>query len=447
MISKSCSRCSAHEGRRATARIGRASLLVLSLGAAFAVAACSTTADKGTTPEAGTSTSGANTNGAATTSAGSKATASPTATDLKLAQLRSQLDIDLLAGPSIADHLGYRTLWQTRVETAGGSQLRGSSCTKDEVFVWDSIGVVTRLRPGTGDTLWQAASSSRVDRILSVTALDTSDGKALVALVTDTQAFFFDASNGLFFTRQNFRRMANTPAVLRAPFLIYGTQAGQVVWHNYEVGSESRVAQLDGQVSQAPRLIGDALVAAGTGGTVAAYTGREARQLWARSLKAGISTRVAADDRAVWVSCRDQYLTCLSLKDGRPLWRYFSQAPMDASPVLLEDGLYVQLQGEGVVCFEPLPKDKLDGVVRWRSPQTVGDVIGNCRNGLLAWDAPSSTLTLLEERNGSVIRSFTLKGIADLRMSDPVDGDLLITGIDGRVQRLTPIARRTATKS
>jgi len=431
MNSMSCSRCGERRPRRAAGRMTRLSVLAVSLAAALAAGACSSSASNATAPE-----------GSPTARA-----AATTAADAKLAQLRKQLDAELLAGPTINDELGYRTLWQTRVDTAGGSGLRGSECTRNEVFVWDSIGVITRLRPTTGDSLWQAASSSRVDRILSVLLVETFEGKALVALVSDTQVFLYDASNGLFVSRQNFGRMANTPAILRHPYLIYGTRAGQVVWHNFEVGSESRVTQLAGQITTAPRLVGEIVAAAGSGGTVAVYTARDARQLWSRPLNAGITARPAADERAIWVPCRDQYLTCLSLQNGRPLWRYFSQSPMDASPSLLEDALYMQLPGEGLVCFDPLSPDKFDGLVRWRSPEAIGDVIGVCRNGLIAWDAPTRTLTLLEERSGSVIRSFIIPGAADLKMTDGVDGDIVITGLDGRVQRLTPIARRTATKA
>lgn len=376
-----------------------------------------------------------------TDSAGAPATAQSDV-ESSLLDLRRRLDRDLLAGPTIAEELGYRTLWQTRVQPDAGARLLASQCTPETVFIWDTLGVITRLRPSTGDTLWQAASSSRVDQILSVLPIQTVAGAQLVAIVTDTQAFLVDASNGLFVTRQKFHRLANTPAEVYGPFIIYGTSAGQLVWHDFEVGGESRAVQLSGQIVAPPRVVDNFVIASSTGGSVGTYRAQNSRIAWGRSLSAGITARAAADQRAVWVSCRDQYLTCLSLENGRTLWRYFTQSPMDASPTLLADSLYLQLPGEGLVSFDPLPTDKFDGVVRWRSPDAVGDVIGATARGIIAWDPPTSTLTLLEEHTGSIVRSFALQGVAALEMTEPINGDIVITGADGRVQRLTPVARR-----
>jgi len=367
--------------------------------------------------------------------------------DASLEKLRQRLDAELLAGPSTIEALGYRTLWQTRVETAGGSRLVGSQCSPESVFVWDSLGIVTRLGPGNGTTLWQGATNSAVDKVLSVLALETSSGASRVAFVTDTQVVLVDGSNGIFVERQEFKRLASTAALPMPPHIIYGTRAGQIVWHDFEVGSATRAVQLSGQVVAAPRIAGAAIVGTSTEGSVGAFDAARGRLLWERTLNGGITTRAAADERAIWVACRDQYLTCLSLKDGRPLWRYFTQSPMDESPTLLEDALYLQLKGEGLVCFDPLPVDKFEGVVRWRSPEITGNVIGLCASGLLVWDAPSRTLTLAEAHSGAIIRRLGVPNAVDLSMTNPVNGDIVITGADGRVQRLTPIARRPAARS
>lgn len=373
--------------------------------------------------------------------------AAPTGAEVKLAELRSQLDRELLAGPSVTDPLGYRTLWQARVTTTRGSRLIGSDCTPEEIFVWDSGGIVTRLRPSSGDALWQTATASAVDRILSMLSVERRNGAAQVALLTDTQCILIDASNGTFVDVQGLRRLANTAGVVRTPFLIYGTRAGQVVWHDFEIGSASHLSEQAGQILHAPRVVGSTVIAASTGGAVATYRLETSRLIWERSLGARIDARPAADERAVWVPSLDQYLSCLSLRDGRVLWRYFTQAPMDASPTLLLDNLYMQLPGEGLVCFDPLPQDRFDGVVRWRSPEVRGDIIGICRNGLIAWDAPTGTLSLLEERTGAIIRSFRMEGVADLELTTPIDGDLVVTGSDGRVQRMTPVVKRSTTGS
>lgn len=376
-----------------------------------------------------------------TTSAESARRTNEETPEEKLSRLRSDLDRNLVAGPTVSDEIGYRTVWQARLEGDASATLIGVHHTSDTLLVWDSIGVVTRLRPSDGTILWRAATASALDRVLGAMIVPVGSVEQ-AAIVTDTQAFMLDAGNGLFVSRQPFRRLANTGAVLQPPFLVYGTRAGQVVWHDYVVGSDARAGQLDGQVITTPRLVAGRIIAASTGGSVSAFGASDGRLVWERRLNGGIVARPAADDRAVWVPCEDQYLWCLSLRDGRALWRYFTQASLRASPMLLEDGLYLQLPGEGLACFEPIPQDKLDGVVRWRCSEATGDVIGVCRAGLLAWDSQTRTLFVIEEGSGSLVRSLRMPGAFDVRMIDPIDGDLLVTGEDGRVQRLTPIVRR-----
>jgi len=399
--------------------------LLLSLPVAFA-SACSTTNESASAPASKPSAS---------------ATSSGETPEQKLERVRNELDRNLLAGPTIADALGYRTVWQARVETDPTAKLAGVRHTSDTLLLWDSNGVVSRLRPSNGDTMWQAATGSKLDRILAALIVPVGRGEQ-AAIVTDTHCFILDAGNGLFVSRQELQRIAETPAVLQAPYLVYGTRAGQIVWHDYIVGSNARGGQLDGQVIAEPRIVAGRVVAASTGGSVSAFVATDGRLTWERRLNGAVVARPAADDRAVWIPCQDQYLWCLALRDGRALWRYFTQSTLDASPTLLEDSLYLHLPSEGLVCFEPVPQDKLDGVVRWRCPEAAGDVIGVCRAGLLVWDKASRTLTVVEERNGAFVRSMKLPGAMDLRMIDPIDGDLLVSGEDGRVQRLTPIARR-----
>jgi len=412
------------------------------------VAACSGAAPRAAEAPSTTTTPASAGAPKSTTAANTPPTtpAPPGSAQERVEKIRSDLEQSLLAGPSMTDALGYRSAWQARIDLDLRASLVDGSFLRDSMLVWDSAGIVSRLRPSNGDLMWQSAPSSPVERILTAAIVPVGD-REFGAILTDTRCFIVDAGNGHFQMRQDFKRLANTAAVLQPPYLVYGTRDGQVVWHDYIVGYDHRSGQLDGQVVSAPRLAGQRIVATSTGGSVSSFAATNARLAWERRLNGPITARAAANEEAVWVPCHDQYLWCLAARDGRTLWRYFSQSTLEASPVLLDDSLYLQLPGEGLVNFEPLPKDKLDGVVRWRSPDAPGGVIGLCRAGLLVWDPPSRTLTIVEEKSGSVVKKIPAPKVRSIQAIDPIDGDLMLLGDDGRVQRITPIAKRDPTKS
>lgn len=408
------------------------------------VAACSASSQGGgAAPNAKTAQGSSPTQGVVATPATTPP--APSTAQERVEKLRSELETTLLAGPSLTDALGYRSVWQTRIDLDVRAKLVGGSFGKDSMLAWDSAGIVSRLRPLNGNVMWQAAPSSPVERILTAAIVPVGD-REFGAILTDTRCFIVDAGNGHFEMRQDFKRLANTPAVLQPPYLVYGTRDGQVVWHDYIVGYDHRTGQLDGQVVMAPRLVDSRIVATSTGGSVAAFSAGNARLIWERHLNGPITARAEASSEAIWVPCHDQYFWCLSMKDGRTLWRYFTQSTLEASPVLLQGSIYLQLPGEGLVSFEPMPQDKLDGVVKWRSPETVGSAFGLCRAGLLVWDEPTRTLTVVEEKTGSVVKSIKTPTVRSIQMIDPVDGDLMLLGDDGRVQRITPVVRRDPTK-
>lgn len=411
------------------------------------VAACSGAGAQSSQSTAAAGTATASQGGASGSSNTAGATPpAPGSAQERVEKIRAELEKSLLAGPTMTESLGYRSLWQSRVDLDVRAKLVSGKVDRDAMLVWDSAGIVTRLRPTNGDPMWQSAPSSPVERILTARLVPVGE-REFGAILTDTRCFIVDAGNGHFQMRQDFKRLANTGAELKPPYLIYGTRDGQVVWHDYIVGYDHRTGQLDGQVVTAPRLVGPRIVAASTGGSVAAFNAGNAGLIWERRLNGPITARPEASEEAVWVPCHDQYLWCLSAKDGRTLWRYFTQSTMDASPVLLGGSLYQPLPGEGLVSFEPMPQDKLDGVVRWRSPDAIGGVIGLSRAGLLVWDPESRTLTILEESSGAIVKTIKAPHVRSIQALDPVDGDLLLLGDDGRVQRITPIAKRDPAKS
>ena len=143
---------------------------------------------------------------------------------------------------------------------------------------------------------------------------------------------------------------------------------------------------------------------------------------------------------ACYVASRDQSLWAFDLDRGRVLWQYFTQSPLLNPPAAVADGVYLQIPGEGLVAFNPLPAEKPEGEVRWKS-KAAGNVIGRMGTELVCWDAGDRALTAVDAGTGRVVRTHKLPKIEVIRLTSPVDGELVAMDKAGAVQRLEPLGK------
>ena len=78
---------------------------------------------------------------------------------------------------------------------------------------------------------------------------------------------------------------------------------------------------------------------------------------------------------------------------------------------------------------------KPDGERLWTCAEVTGDPITCTREGIVAWDAGTRTLALVDARNGKLRRSERLPGVVVLQSTASQDGDLYMLDADGRLQR------------
>jgi 2-oxoglutarate dehydrogenase complex dehydrogenase (E1) component-like enzyme len=69
------------------------------------------------------------------------------------------------------------------------------------------------------------------------------------------------------------------------------------------------------------------------------------------------------------------------------------------------------------------------------SEKAVGNAISRNAEGVLCWDAASSTLSLIDDRTGGVRQTIHAPNMQTVWCSAPVNGDLLMLNRDGRLQR------------
>jgi hypothetical protein len=136
----------------------------------------------------------------------------------------------------------------------------------------------------------------------------------------------------------------------------------------------------------------------------------------------------------------DQSLWAFDLSNGRVLWQYFTQAALTNPPVRIADGLFLQIPGEGLVSFNPMPNEKPEGEVRWKS-KAPGNVIARVGTNLMAWDAASHTLSSVAVSNGRIVTQVSMPKVESIKFVPNIDGDMFLASHEGTVERLETLAR------
>ena len=352
---------------------------------------------------------------------------------------QAALDERYVVGPTVADDFGYRIVWQTEPLVTLDATMQVLGASQDSLWMGDSAGSVVRIRRDNGEVVWRASTNQGVERMLGIEYLPTPrHDNAYV--VNELGMVTLDAVTGNVLRRARFSQLPATEPSVFGSYLVFGTRTGLTSWFQYVTGYNWRSTTIGGAVNGRITIAGDMAIAAGTNGTVMALSAGTAGVVWTRKLSAGVEASVAADDVACYVAGRDQSLWAFDLMRGRVLWQYFTQTSLLNPPARVGDGLYLQIPGEGLVSFTPLPADKPDGEVRWKS-KAKGDVIGRLGTELMAWDHATRTLTAVDAGTGRVIREAQLPNAESIEFTQPVDGDLVVMSKDGSVERLEPLNR------
>jgi outer membrane protein assembly factor BamB len=354
---------------------------------------------------------------------------------------RQILDEQYVIGPTASDALGYRIAWQTEPLVTMGAQTQVVCTDADNVWFGDSAGSIVRLRRESGEMVWRSSTFKGLERMLAVQRLQRGK-RDITYVVTETNCVVLETSTGELIRKASLPALPSNPPAIEGDFMIWGTRAGILGWYDYTRGFLWRTTMI-GATMQAPVTVGEGVaLAAGMNGTVLALDVGSASIRWTRKLAGAVESAVAMNNRAAFVASKDQSLWAFDLYRGRVLWQYFTPTPLVNEPVLVADGLYLQIPDQGLVCFNPLPEGKPDGEVRWKSTAP-GKVIGRLGSNLLAWEQSTHVLSFVDAGSGRVVEMRTLPQVEWIQCSPKVNGDLWAAASDGRIEHLEPLARPT----
>jgi len=353
----------------------------------------------------------------------------------RIEQMQSALDRRYVVGPTAADQIGYRVMWNVTTPSAG--TITNARIAGDSLFTVNEDNSLTRVIRETGATPWSWPVAGRTDDVLGVRRA-MMNGQDLILVITEGDLHVFNTGNGVQVDRQKLSRVAATAPTLYGDLVIYGSLNGEIVWHHFGLGTYVRGYALRGAVTVAPKLFGGAVFAVTDRGHVMAIDAGSASQYWSRYAREGIVAEPAVTRDAVYVASLDQYIRCYRYQTGEVLWSRLHAGPLREPPVIIGDQLYLQTPDQGLVCYEALPFNDLDGNVLWTSQEVSGTIIGRHQGNLLAWDAEARVLTLVDEKGGFVVRSIPMPKVQKLVISAFDSGELFAIGDGGEITRLVP---------
>ncbi len=343
----------------------------------------------------------------------------------------AELDRSHVIGPTAADQMNYRILWQ--YSSPIRSPLKGVALRGDSLYTLDVQNFLTRITINDGQRRWRIHAA---DPVLDVTSLNIVGERAY--LTAGSQMLVYDVVNGSPVDKWTLNRVAGTAPVEWEDYLIYGSRGGDLVWLSRRIGFSSQAYNISPTLRVPPVIRGNVIAVVGVKGEVVVLNASTATKYWDKMLLSPVVSRPVIGDEMLYVAGQDQYLWGLDLRTGRATWKYLTQAPLVNSPTLSGDRLYQQVPGTGLMCLNALPIDLPGGESLWVNDKVTGNVILARKGDLFAWDASAQRMFVLDEQRGLTKHRIDLPQASFLTVGGEAGHDLFAASVDGRITRLTP---------
>lgn len=368
----------------------------------------------------------------------------------RVAAQTAAIEETYLIGPAAAQKLGCRVAWQTYIPLPDKISLSMVSASPEGILALNSRNEVTLVRPETGNRAWTTSAAESSDNVLALDIVSTEDGAKTprITVASDSTVYALDFDSGAGVARQRYRFVPANAPIFLGESVVYGARAGQVVWLNSSTGSSYKAHTVDpaarkaSAVNAQPAYSKGMVVAASSTGTVAALDSATGSLIWMRELLGGVSAKPAIAGDLVFVASEDQYFYAFDLSSGETEWKYFTQSPLTAAPFAANGLVFQDIPGEGLVAFTQMTEGKIGGDVRWKKTGLTGKPVTTMGNALVMWCNAQRRATFVDMANGEVLSTLDLPQVTRL-MADALEpGGFVAYSVDGRIERLSPIAPR-----
>lgn len=338
------------------------------------------------------------------------------------------------------DQLDYTIAWESAVAVSlGGKAVSIHPFGEWVLTVEDGRNILTALTARDGRDAWEYQVGASLEHLRGVLLRGTT-----VLASTQSDLYFLDIATGRPQSQQRYaaQNAAAAPGLLFGPFLVYGTNDGRIIYHHLDLGLMQAAYRLESSqpITHAPVPLGDVFAIITQSGAIHLMDGVNNSRLWTAAARDPIDTTPAIDENGIYVAGRDQSVWAFRLSDGKMMWRFRCQRPLIDDPKLIDGVLYQAEPGRG---FHAI--DAATGAAKWTCPAVQGGTVLARKNGqLIIWDkddgagATGSTFYRVLERDGSVLGSARADRIS-VATSDRIEnGTIYAMSRAGRIIKLIP---------
>lgn len=308
-----------------------------------------------------------------------------------------------------AKELDCNIAWQTTVALTFTGKVTGLYPYDDMIVTTeDGRNVVSAVTARDGSGMWETPVGDKLERLLGV----VRDNERIIAN-SQSDLYVLDTANG---TIQSHQKYGKNNVAMTVPFIlgdmaIYGTPDGRIVYHRLSTGMMQAAYRFSDAIPHTPVWLGDAIAVITQTGQINVMDPGVNSQIWVNHVLDPIQTRIAVDSNAMYVAGTDQSVWAFRLVDGKRIWRFQTQYPLNDDPKVIDGIVYQAIPHKGLTAI-----DASNGHQKWVSDQvTGGTVITRFDQDLIIWDK-------LENTRGSVFYRV-----------DSVTGDLLGKAMSNRI--------------
>ncbi|MDP7029940.1 MAG: PQQ-binding-like beta-propeller repeat protein [Phycisphaerales bacterium] len=334
-----------------------------------------------------------------------------------------RLEQQMPLGPRSAKALRLRVTWRTPIDA---SSITDVYLSGGGLFLVNTSNEVEMVDLHTGRGRWTSFGAGGADLIMNVVHLPEAQR---VYVVRSDSILTLSATTGLPLSNtasqasvQPLDWLAATAGVAYDGKYIYGGLSGEVVWQAWQIGVVATAHRIGRRIAVPPVIAGDTVIASAEGGNLAAFDANSGSLKWQYKLLEGASGEPATSSRLVAIASTDQHLRMLNAADGRLRWSRMFATPLRDGPTMIDDGVYQQVPGTGLVKMQALPANAPEGVEVWTAEDVTGSVVGTTGDLLIAWDAASATLQTVSARTGSVDATVPLNQVSHFA----IDGNVIV---------------------
>lgn len=264
---------------------------------------------------------------------------------------------------------------------------------------YDKVRAYVPLRSGKlvavsladGQIVWSADRATHLMPATGDASVFVADGEAVHAL---------DGSGGSVRWRLDLASPMSAPLLWDTGWLIVGLENGQILALRGKDGRQIWQRQLSGAMRVTPSIVGERLVVPVEDGHVLALTLETGEHLWDQKLGGSPAPILAVDD--LFVGSTDNFLYCLSRRDGRVKWYWRTGADIVGPPVVDDQRVYFVSLDNVLRAL-----DRRSGVQRWRRSLAARAAAGPRHAGnLLLVAGVSPSLRFYDPSTGEPARAF-----------------------------------------